>query len=90
MRTVDALGGTPYIPFTSRNVEPKDDSIWAKFGSSVRSKSEWGQVNEVLCKVLAHNICVVIRATHELGIEPAFGSKRTFESELPLEPKLFV
>jgi hypothetical protein len=30
LRMVDALGGTPYIPFTSRNVEPKDDSIWAK------------------------------------------------------------
>jgi transposase len=119
---VGALGGTPYIPFTPRNVEPKDDSIWAKmyylfhyrreefmehyhkrssvesafsmlkakFGSSVRSKSEWGQVNEVLCKVLAHNICVVIRATHELSIEPTFGSKRTFGSETPLEPKLFI
>jgi hypothetical protein len=31
-----------------------------------------GQVNEVLAKALCHNICVVIRATHELGIEPAF------------------
>ncbi len=117
------MGGTPYIPFTSRNVEPKDDSIWAKmyhlfmyrreefmehyhkrssvesafsmlkakFGSSVRSKSDWGQVNDVLCKVIAHNICVVIRATHELGIEPAFGSKRTFGGVAPkiaCEPKL--
>jgi hypothetical protein len=115
-------GNALHTPFTSRNVEPKDDSIWAKiyylfmyqreefmehyykrssvesafsmlkakFGSSVRSKSEWGQVNEVLCKVLCHNICVVIRATHELGVEPAFGSKRTFGSETPLEPKLFI
>ncbi len=33
----------------------------AKFGSSVRSKSEVGQVNEVLAKVLCHNICVLIR-----------------------------
>ena len=44
----------------------------AKFGSSVRSKSDQGQVNEVLAKVLCHNICVLIRAMHELGIEPIF------------------
>ena len=41
----------------------------------------------VRCKVLCHNICVIIRATHELGVEPAFGSKRTFGSETPLAPK---
>jgi len=42
-----------------------------KFESSMRSKSEMGQVNEVLCRVLCHNICVLIRAMHELGIEPS-------------------
>jgi len=42
--------------------------VAAKFGDSVRSKSDQGQVNEVLCKVLCHNICVLIRAMHELGI----------------------
>jgi hypothetical protein len=30
MEAVEALGGTPYIPFTTNTVEPKDDSIWAK------------------------------------------------------------
>jgi transposase len=53
-------------------VESAFSMMKAKFGSSVRSKSEQGQVNEVLCKVLAHNVCVVIRAMHELGIEPGF------------------
>lgn len=72
------------------SVESVFSMMKAKFGSSVRSKSEWGQVNEVLCKVLCHNICVLIRATHELGVEPAFGSKRTFGSETSLEPKLFI
>jgi len=122
MEIVDALGGTPFIPFKSNAIEPKDDGIWTrmyhlfhyrreefmkryhqraaaetvfsmiktKFGPSVKSKSEMGQVNEVLAKVLCHNICVLIRAMHELGIEPAFGSKRTFGSETPLEPKLFI
>ena len=28
---------------------------------------------EALCKVLAHNICCIISAIHELGVEPAFG-----------------
>jgi len=28
--------------------------------------------NEVLCKILCHNICCVIQAMYELGIEPTF------------------
>jgi hypothetical protein len=30
------------------------------------------QVNELLCKVLCHNLCCVIQRTHELSIEPTF------------------
>jgi len=36
------------------------------------SKKEVAQVNEVLCNVLCHNICVVIQSMYELGIEPEF------------------
>ena len=46
--------------------------IKAKLGDAVQSKSDRGQVNEVLCKVLYHNLCVLIQAIHELGIEPRF------------------
>jgi hypothetical protein len=46
--------------------------IKGKFGDSVRSKSDTGQVNEALCKVLAHNICVLIHAAHALNVEPVF------------------
>jgi hypothetical protein len=46
--------------------------IKGKFGDAVRSKSDIGQLNEVLCKVLCHNLCVLIQAIHELGIDPAF------------------
>ncbi len=46
--------------------------IKSKFGGSVESKSPEGQVNEVLCKVLAHNICVLISSFYELGIETHF------------------
>jgi len=48
--------------------------IKSKFGDSVRSKTEVAQVNEVLLKVLCHNICVVIHEMFELGIEPDFFS----------------
>jgi hypothetical protein len=48
--------------------------IKSKFGDSVRSKTEVAEVNEVLIKVLFHNICVVIQEMFELGIVPEFFS----------------
>ena len=38
----------------------------AKFGAAVRAKTPVAQVNEVLCKVLCHNICVLIQSWYEL------------------------
>jgi len=32
-------------------------------------------VNEVLCKIICHNICVLIQESHELGIEVRFQDK---------------
>jgi hypothetical protein len=46
--------------------------INSKFVDSVRSKTEVSQINEVLLKVLCHNICVVIQEMFELGIESSF------------------
>jgi len=57
------------------NVETAFSMIKGKFGDAVRSKSDIGQLNEVLCKVLCHNLCVLIQAIHELGIEPKFDVK---------------
>lgn len=55
------------------NVESTFGAIKAKFGDSLRSKSDTGQVNEVLCKVIAHNLCVLIACMYELGLtEPQF------------------
>jgi hypothetical protein len=46
--------------------------IKAKFGDDVLAKSDTGQVNEVLCKVIAHNLCVLIQSFYELAIDPTF------------------
>jgi transposase len=54
------------------NVESTFSMIKKKFGTSVRAKSPIAQVNEVLCKVLCHNICVLTQSMYELGIEPIF------------------
>lgn len=54
------------------NIESAFSMLKAKFGNSVRSKGDVGQVNEALCKVLCHNIFVLVQAIHELGIEPVF------------------
>ncbi len=54
------------------NAETAYSMIKGKFGDSLRSKSDTGQINEALCKVLCHNLCVLVQAMHELGIEPAF------------------
>jgi transposase len=57
------------------NVETVFSMIKTKFGDSVRSKTDVGQVNEVLAKVLCHNICVLIQAMYEFGIDPDFGER---------------
>jgi transposase len=54
------------------NVESTFSMIKAKFGASVRSKTPVAQTNEVLCKVLCHNLCVLVQSIYELGIEPTF------------------
>jgi hypothetical protein len=38
-------------------------------------KTDVAMVNEVLCKVLCHNLVVLIHETQELGIDPMFWSK---------------
>lgn len=54
------------------NVEATFSMIKAKFGGFVRSKTETAMANECLCKIIAHNICTLIHATYELGVEINF------------------
>jgi transposase len=54
------------------NVETTFSMIKRKFGPYLRSKTLTAQINEALCKVLCHNLCVIIQSMYELGIEPVF------------------
>ena len=54
------------------NIETTFHMIKAKFGSRVRAKTPTAQVNEVLCKVLCHNLCCIVSAIFELGIDAKF------------------
>ncbi len=54
------------------NVESTVFMIKSKFGDSVKSKTWTAQINEVLCKIICHNICCVIQEMFELGVETKF------------------
>ncbi|HEY6348388.1 MAG TPA: transposase [Candidatus Angelobacter sp.] len=54
------------------NIESVNAMIKAKFGDSLRSRTDTAMRNEALCKVLAHNIVCLIQAIHELGTQPTF------------------
>ncbi len=59
------------------NVESTFSMIKAKFRDHVRSKTDVAMVNEVLCKIICHNICCLIQETHELGIDTSFWASET-------------
>jgi len=54
------------------NIETSFAMIKRKFGDFVRCKNEKSQDNEILCKVLAHNIVCLIHEICELKIEVDF------------------
>jgi transposase len=54
------------------NAESTFAAVKAKFRDHVRSRTDTAMKNEVFCKFLCHNICVVIQEQCELGIEAAF------------------
>jgi len=52
------------------NVESTFSAIKRKFGDSIRSVTDVAMVNEVLCKIICHNLCCLIQEQEELGIAP--------------------
>jgi hypothetical protein len=80
-----------YDAHISRDTQPPQRAtlsvvsmVKGEFGDSLRSEGAVGQIGEVLAKMLCHNICLLIRAAHELGVEPIFGAGSG------VEPKLFI
>jgi DDE family transposase len=59
------------------NVESAIMSIKTKFGDAVRSKTGRAMRNEVLCKILCHNICCLIESMEEFGIPVDFATSPT-------------
>ena len=68
------------------NAETVFSMIKSKFGGFVRAKTPIAQVNEVLCKILCHNICVLIQSIYELGLEPTFWT--VLEPRKAIVPKM--
>jgi transposase len=67
------------------NVESTFSAIKRKFGDAVRSKTDIAIKNEVLAKIVCHNLVVVIHEMHELGIDPTFGGDKPRETPAVLK-----
>jgi transposase len=63
------------------NVESTNAMIKAKFGDSIRSKTDMAMTNEALAKVFCHNLCCLIQSQYELGIVPVFWQDEAAELE---------
>ena len=66
------------------NSESVYSMVKAKFRDHVRSKTDVSMKNEVLCKFLAHNLCVVHQSHIELGIEPVFWADKPSAAPITL------
>ena len=53
--------------------------IKSKFGDRVRSKLWTVLVSEILCKIIAHNICCVIQEMNELWVKEEFKIGETIQ-----------
>lgn len=72
-----SLRGEDYLAHYHRrsNAESTMWMIKSKFGGAVRSKTVVAQINEVLAKVVCHNLACIVHAITEFGIEADFSSK---------------
>ena len=56
------------------NIETAFHMVKEKFGGWVKSKTRTAQINEVLVKVLLHNLAVLVDAMYTLGVDPSLGA----------------
>ncbi len=67
------------------NIESVFSAVKRVFGDAVRSKTITAMRNEVLCKMLCHNICCLIEAMYVLGVEVNFGAETEDASKMILK-----
>jgi transposase len=74
-----SLNKEEFLPRYHRrsNVETPFSMVKAKFGDSVRSKTDVAMKNEVLAKLVCHNVCCLISAMFELGLDPVFWASQS-------------
>jgi len=60
------------------NIEATNAAIKRKFGETLKSKNPTAQVNELLAKIVAYNLTVVIHEMYENGINPDFLKPKSF------------
>jgi len=64
------------------NVESTFSAIKRKYGDSVKAKNEPAMKNEVLAKLVCHNLSCLIHSMEEFSIDPSFGCTK-IESAAP-------
>ena len=69
------------------NVETTFHMVKSKFSGFVRSRNLTAQINELLCKVLCHNICVLIQSMFEFEADVDL---RKYERTLQAKPALYL
>ncbi len=67
------------------SVESTFSMMKAKFGDSLRSKSDAAMVTEALCKILCHNVCCLIQSIFELGVDATFWGEAEAEDKKAVE-----
>jgi transposase len=67
------------------NVESVFSAIKRVFGDFVRSKADLAMRNEVLCKIVCHNIVCLVHSMYELGIDVNYESKGESDSKMILK-----
>ncbi len=68
------------------NAETAFSSLKAVFGSNLRSRSDTGRVNELLAKIICHNLRALIRATYELNIDIDLSKASAQASAASIQP----
>ena len=64
------------------NIEATNAAIKRKFGETLKSKNPTAQANELLAKIIAYNLTVVIHEMYENGINPDFiGQNRLYSKK---------